>query len=79
MWFFRMEPLRCFDFSIRASSTVSLKPWPDTFTMRLVSLGLRNCGSAELWGEVKDWLEQHDIDPVELPVDQLPEHKGKFV
>lgn len=58
--------------------------WPNTIPPDLRArfdglLGLRNCGSAELWGEAKDWLEQHDIEPVELPLDQPPEHTGKFV
>ena len=38
----------------------------------------RSYGSAELWGEVKEWLENHGVEPVELPEEKPREHSGRF-
>lgn len=41
--------------------------WPHSIPaglrMRIDSvLGLRNHGAAEIWGEIRDWLEEHGVE-----------------
>ncbi len=37
-------------------------------------LGLRNHGAAEIWGEVRDWLEEHGVEkPDSVQVETPPE------
>lgn len=46
-------------------------PWPHSIPADLrplldAVLSKRNCGPAEIWGEVRDWLEAHHV---EMPPD----------
>ena len=36
-------------------------------------LGQRSFGPADVWGEVRDWLIEHDVQPVALPEDKRPD------
>lgn len=43
---------------------------PEDLRKRLDTvLGFRSYGSADMWAEIKEWLEKHDIEPPK----QLPE------
>lgn len=33
-------------------------------------IGRRSFGAADIWGEVKDWLEAHGAEAPELPVEE---------
>lgn len=49
------------------------KPWPNDMPPDLRKrfdrvLSFRSFGAADLWGEVKEWLESHGLDaPDDLP------------
>ena len=38
----------------------------------------RSYGAADIWGAVKEWLENHGVEPVELPEERPREHTGRF-
>jgi hypothetical protein len=54
-------------------------PWPYTIPPDLRTLldqvlSKRNVGAAEVWGEVRDWLEAHGVEmPDDLPFDRPEE------
>ncbi len=49
-------------------------PWPYTVPEDLrprleAVLSFRSHGAAEIWGEVRDWLEKHGVDmPLDIPI-----------
>lgn len=58
--------------------------WPHTIPADLrrqleTVLSFRNCGPAEIWGEVRDWLDKHEVEaPEQLPEDRAPEGRPLF-
>lgn len=38
----------------------------------------RSYGAADIWGTLKEWLENHGIEPVALPEEKPREHSGRF-
>lgn len=54
-------------------------PWPNTCPPDLRRaldgvLAARSRGAAEVWGEVRDWLERHGVEPPpDLQEEQPPE------
>jgi hypothetical protein len=51
-------------------------PWPQTVPPDLRArledvLGQRSHGAAEIWGEIRDWLVKHGVEPPDgLPLDR---------
>ncbi len=39
-------------------------------------LSMRNCGPAEVWGEVRDWLEAHGVQMPDSVQVELPPEGG---
>jgi hypothetical protein len=58
---------------------MTAKPWPHSMPAGLRRrldrvLGLRNFGSAEIWGEVRGWLEENSVEmPEGIEVERAPE------
>ncbi len=58
----------------------SVMPWPYTIPADLrprieAVLGQRSHGAAEIWGEVRDWLEAHGVEMPE-GIDAVPPVTG---
>lgn len=57
------------------------KPWPNDLPPDLRKrldgvLKYRSFGSADLWGEIKEWLEGHGLEPPETLPSPRPENYG---
>lgn len=50
--------------------------WPHNIPVDLrprlaAAMSMRNCGPAEVWGEIRDWLEKHKVEmPEEIKTEQ---------
>jgi hypothetical protein len=57
--------------------------WPDTIPedLRTIldgTLTARNVNSAQVWGDVVDWLRKHGVEaPAQLPEWRAPERSGE--
>ena len=72
----RMEPGTRIAFQFICSHYV-LMQWPNDIRPDLrrrleCVLGHRSFGPADIWGEVRDWLILHKVEPVALPEDERP-------
>lgn len=58
------------------------KPWPNDLPPDLRkrldrALAMRSCGPADLWGEIREWLADHGIEPPEdLPGASVQDFMG---
>lgn len=59
-----------------------MTPWPNDLPPDLRkrldrAMAMRSFGAADLWGEIKEWLEGHQIEPPEnLPGASLKDFMG---